>query len=741
MTRPKIKLILFLSILTALALPAALPARAAGDLTTLKNKAIQECYAAKVSLQQYTANLGSSSLVYKNLASDISVTVGSNALFLPAIKSVLLNKANSVYADVNNLCTAINSASNLAAAQNDYNSFAAKKSVALTILNKAKAWDSFYGRLKASGANYAYLKTLADDPDFRGTLHNSLLREERVVDQALGVMETNLPRVVSQMPDVAFYNNLFTLSSSEASQAIGNLDQKISQRNTWLNSVDASYKNSYPALLKAMDLAAQYKVPKTGAVYEQYNKFYSDYVKRAQALVKDLKGKIASDKAALNSLKAKIDPIATIKALKLLDPSVATTLVDKIDALTNTLNTIDSNLNNSISYISAKTYNANRDNLKISSIIIPSINYAISFNKNVDKLNQLTAVYNRFNASYSALLGGLDSDDGIDNMKDIGDLNKIKQNFSAINTNYLVALNGADKVALEQKIKNNAGASPDINSLLAAHKDYSKRLTYASSDVSKNRSNWWKLITQAAINGRIKNFSSLAWVQEENKAKATFESFAKRRDSYMAQARKLIDSRRATLEKNQFIIDDLMYLPDTVRTAVNFSSRTQALISNLEDYYQNNIATVNNYNDLVANVKGLKDFKISEVFIPLESIYITFNGYYKKLSILNAVMTDDLNGLTVRISALENNSSQKQHDAGLALRQAYDQTMIGSLSPLIGEFNTALTVDLVDALVANDLALTKNMTFKKNLLASNLSMAVRKVSDLNTAVKRAEAIK
>ena len=164
------------------------------------------------------------------------------------------------------------------------------------------------------------------------TLHNSFSLEERIVDNAITAMETNLPKIPDQMPNATDLDNLYGLSIDDANAAINSLNQKISQRNSWLNIVDTSYRNGYPALLKALDLAAQYKVPKTGAVYDEYNELYDRYVSRAQSLVRNLKARISNDRATLTSLKTKINPAGTVKALQLLDLSVAPVLVAKIDA-------------------------------------------------------------------------------------------------------------------------------------------------------------------------------------------------------------------------------------------------------------------------------------------------------------------------------------------------------------------------------------------------------------------------
>ena len=736
-------------LVTLLVVVASAPqAKAALTLQELKNKASQECYSlVELALNKYKSDFNNADK-YKNLANSITV----NGSTLPAIRDAFKNGAASSYTDMHGLCTSIAGAPDLATAQTSYDALINRSKIVLPALKKAADLDSFYGRFKVSGDNYVYINSLATASGFSGyiAVGGSLAREGQIISQALATLVANFPRIVQDMPDLAWYNALFNpaLDVNTFNGLMSSLNYKVSLKNNFLSSNSTVYNNGVRAMTKVFDVAARERVLQPG--FPAYDKVFALYDNKSKSLRKDLTNQIDNYKISLNGLRNRIDPWNT-KSLNLLDQTVETALLTKIVTATSSLNSIRGLLNpvpaTDLSYNYVVARGADINALNINSILSPNVYQAINFNRSYNSASSSKQVVTRFYASYSDLLSGLPV------QADKDALNNLKGRFDSDIQVASTELVSTDKTALETKIKNVAG-SADLKDLSTSLNNYNKKLSAMNGKLSQYRSEWWKLIEKVARAGTIPNFNTRDWVKAESKAQSVFNDFARRRQSYIDQGTSIITSRQSTLERNLQVVQTLPYVPDAVQTAIDFEGRTANLEADLNSRLSA-ITSAVDYDDLASKVKAIKDLRISEAFIPLESVLVSYNGYYNRLDILNTVMTDPLYGAQARINAITDAATKASLQASKdqivnsffasypnSLKDTLDNYLIDTSDPAITSLVEALNLNATAPIVdpRTDAGMLAVKAVKNNLstVSTQFSLANKQIKELVSAIKKAE---
>jgi len=226
----------------------------------------------------------------------------------------------------------------------------------------------------------------------------------------------------------------------------------------------------------------------------------------------------------------------------------------------------------------------------------------------------------------------------------------------------------------------------------------------------------------------------------ERVAIKAFENFNAKRTAYLDKANRIITTRKIAIEKNQIIIDELTNVPAAKKIAINFSDRSTTLLANnatagsLDKYYTDGIAPVTNYNELVAAVNGLKDFKLTEVYVPAQKLYIKLdNSYYSY-----AVMLTIQDALTLKMADIFANGSTTQIARVTALNPARD-LITAQLADLLASLNSSMD-DMATALDEKDTDLIKSLNTQAASISSKISRLKTAIKSLNNKLKEIEAI-
>jgi len=680
--------IICLAVLMGLLAFTAKTAFGADEMTTIKNNAQKQCDAINKTIGNYLNNLNSSPSKYPGLAMtiDVHTPVGTTdyRCILNNLIAGLNTKINDVSTTLNTYCKNAASADSPTNANYYLQQISDFNKNTIPILAGISKLDAYYSAYNKVGINANLIYSFKNQHAVNGS--------KPFLDSMTTKQSLSTPTAYILGTDYSFSHSFM---ESIATSAVGIYTKASSQNLCWINPDLLSAVFGDPSKLKdwTNDLSAKknncdslnrnadtklatymndvmIETAKDSKVLSSENsnlsfhqkyddlldKYNSDRDKMAATLNKNIE-------SLVTLMDSYVNKIADPKMFNNLSPDIATTLQTRASWGLTQLGSARRFTVDTYNHADSSTKAVDAFNIK--NVLVKNIDLAAGFNKSYGKVadpdNGLQAVCFRFLNSYSLLRK---------NLKKPADQQTLDSLYTSFNIIYPTVKTGVnnnlyDKSAIETAIKNNAldGAnSTTIKILNDLLQKYSQNLSAASQKISQYRSQWWPLITEASIEGTIKRADfDASQLSKEQKAAQVYGDYEKKRADYMAKAKALIDSRVAVITSNQ----DLMTPDKTPNIPAGgikdaFTAKLDTLLStnsevnySLDAYYRNQILAQNNYNDLIVAVNGIKTtFKLNEVVIPLQKLYLQLDKYYGNELGLYSVMYAYPGGLNSLITAL-----------------------------------------------------------------------------------------
>lgn len=701
---------IYLAGLASLAAILILPILASAETITI-NKMQSACVDAKSVIGSYVSDLAATSNRYKNLATSTSI----HGFTISVQKNSIEQAASTSLQAINGYCP------NPLTTTTDYTNLINKRDVSLAVLRKIVTLDGYYAKFRELANNYTSIETLASD--FPSIINIYALRgEKNIIDRAVSSTERNVA-LLNALDTVALFS---PATLNDLNPSLNDYNAKLSRNIDLISGTARLYSQALKARKNVITRAAQEGIAKSAPA--DYVRLLQYYNTKATSTVINLRKDIDNKIASLRGYIAKIN-----KASELQTPTTST-LNSAIVTATNTLAAIRATTTDGLTYLAATGNAGLVGALKISEIIIPDINQALTLNDSRKKTNELASIKNLVLASYSALRLGLSTSSQ-------ASLDAIKSNFEAVD---LTTLGNAGQIETDLRdILTNKSAAA-LASVKADLNAYNKKLAEASRKISEYRRQWWKLIDEAAARGDI---TLPAGLNDERKAAKAFADFDKRREAYYAQARRIIDGRKNTIENNQLAINMLLNIPEAKKTAIDINAKSTLVASALETYYTDKVSTTKNYNDLKSVVNNIKNFKITEVYIPVQKIYYRSDTYYKKYDALNSIMNDPDLGLLAQIATISTTDEITELSVSIpSMLSALSADLSGLMDDANNSINSVLVNYNATNLAAETIYVTpisvsateiKSLSDRETYVKKSLDKIISKVRDLNSAIKRA----
>lgn len=675
------KLICLAALLGLLALTAQV-ALAQDSLSSMQREGAKKCASYMSILQQTVKDLnGVGDIPTKypslNVTTTISISISSTTpgasstpygCALSPIKNTILAKVLLASTTIDGFCSNLASSTSVSVASSymaKINDFQKNYMAMVMTISKVDNYYSSYRKLFDTVALIYSFRNIKDKGATtkpfsytltkKGSTTNDLLYKERVYiygtdygnnDSFLGKIAKNM--LGTNKAYICMLNPAFTGtfgSPTTFSSFSGILNTKKSTVDG-LNGTDLSTLLKYMNTVMVETAKDGWILADTDSSY-QYTKDYPIIWKKYEdmrlKLIEAFNKKVESEVTLLNSYTSKLANASLLANMSSSNPNIAESLKNSIAANMAELNRARETSNypvNTYNNVASSTQRIERLNNK--GVVIKNIDLTIKFNKDYGKALELKAVCDRFlNTNSKNLLRG-----GLSKASDQAVFDSLVASFNGICSPDVAKLM-TDKPAIESAIVANtvAGASTTtIKALTNLLSVYSKNLSNSSQKVSKYRSDWWKLIEIATIEGNPAFTAGFAksTMAAETKAKKIYEDFEKKRGSYMEKAQKIIDSRKLTLRSNQALMDSATDIVNPIKAEFKLALDTlladYQTTSSLDNYMNNSIRSENNYNDLVLAVNDIKTtFKLNEVVIPLQKNYLQLDSYYVKNALLYSV--------------------------------------------------------------------------------------------------------
>lgn len=617
-------------------------------LSDIKASAARDCGSFKTLLSKYQSDLAEGNTKYDALKTDISLWRGyttKDFATLPAKKSGLKAKLDSLYTTVDGYCDTVETASDASAAQTAYNSLKTEKNKTKLIGLISKLND-YYAKYKELANNINYNLAFRDLNDFATRLEEAKFsRENDYLAKTNGIIF----RIENKSGSLVDLTDILNIFNSPTDSAVSELSYKLQTKKSEADSLNSEFKrNAMPAMNNLLVDAAQDGAVITIANTElkaDYDELANYYSAKAVKDKQGLQKKIAGEKNTLASYTTKLSKETSLNNLS---DTLAAQLKAGPAKLASDANSplikAEAGLNAAVSYTSIAAKVLADKNAMIKEFYIKMFDLAMKFNSNYGKAKELQAVCQRFNdtTNFNLLKNGLA------NAEDKAKLESLKNDLTTPCSQAATLTNSATIKGIEDDLTtNNNSMAPTLDAIKGLAEKistYGKTLSDASSKIGRARSAWWKLI-ETAVKGGEASFRAgftASTLDDEQKAAQLYANFESKRDQYREKSKKLIDSRKLVLQNNQLVMNDASRVAASASGLKNsFTAKLAVLLGTGEgslDAYYNEIVAQNNYADLKELVDGIKPtFLLSEVIIPLQKMYLNLDSHYGKYADLNTI--------------------------------------------------------------------------------------------------------
>jgi len=693
-----------------------------GAETITQAKMQSACTSAANSIKSYISKLDPASKSYLNLATSTTL-ISSPPITFGEIKSYFLVKAMTASTTIAGYCANT-------AATSTYLSLINTKDVALAVLNRLDALNTFYGNFRSLANNYNYLLNIWNDNQLgypSGILARYNFNYERIMINRAIQSSTNPLASRFIIFNSAYFDPLFGQDSlTDLKSALNAFNSQLAGNANVINTINPAYPEALKSASRVIDRAAQENI------------FISSFYPAGYGALKDRYNAQASSTA--NSLKNDIDYkirtlggyVKRINGLSRLNNTVTSTLITKITSDSSTLADIKTSTIPGLSFAAVKDNEQLVNNLKINEIILPAVGLAISYDGKLKQLDDLTAIKSLITSS--TIVNYIKAN------LEIADDAKLDLIVASTTNVDLTALGTVNQLDLAGAVQDTS--STKLQAFRSSTDAFSANLAKAAGKINAYRQQWWKLIDIAAAKG----MAPTPALNNEIHVSHVLADFARRRSSYYAQARQIIDSRKDAMQKNQLKINNLLYVP----AILGLPAITENVSTALDDYYADYVSTTIDYLALQAAVKNIKNAAIAEIYIPLQSMYYRFDNYYKKFDQLNAALNDPDFGLITQINALPTSNALRaglissSSEAATNLGDLYhnmSETVFGFVS-ITSQFNDYASVSFDKDTIKNNSLLATTSTLKT--LISNEATTTKTfisiigiINKLNFDLKRA----
>ncbi len=748
----KFKKIIFLSTLL-FALAVVVPsvrADAMSDLNNLKFKAANDCASLNPSLAQWKIDFTvAASDKYKYIEANVT----SGGLTLPALSGAMLGIANTAIGGVGtglaDWCTdmqAFTLPAQLDAAKTRYaelRSVLKIREVIFPLFEEVVRANAFYGKAKKFGDDKDYLNIVNTTVPF--TAYNGVgelaEREGTGLTQVLGSLATAITAMNANAPVAAFYAAIPGKAEALAKADIESIRSKLGIASERMSSASTLVRSGRDFAGTIINFAAQngdaLAVTASVELNNAYQKLLDTYNGRAQSLCENVKNIISREIANLDLMSINI----TSGDFNSLLPStaVATAIQNRITVVKTgltaalaTLPAVDciTDFKTVVDAMSAvKTFN-------IDISLKPVYQIAKGFNKSYAKANDLkvnfTDVFNTVaikDGIDAGLPGGLPVA-GVQD-PDLIALNKaINDAATGVLPKQLTPLL-AQKASIEANISAAIVDPVKLGVLKSSVNTFNSQLSATSSEISRLRTEWWRLIALFTKNSTNVLPGELA---NEQRAAKLFNDFQAKKGSLKNAAQRIVDSRNMVLDKYQFAVDGLQNIP--LAAKVDFTVRT----ANLKADLATRLVAINNaknYDDIKTQLNEIKDLGIAQVYVPSMRMYIRFDEYYKKLATLQTLI---MPALDLKINDLAGGNTNQVVASG-SLRSTYIavDALLGTLKT---DLDAALMTEMVNTLnTPGDSTLFATLKGKETIARNTLTSIIAQLRQLSSYITTAEKLK
>ncbi|MBI4122557.1 MAG: hypothetical protein HY462_01015 [Parcubacteria group bacterium] len=216
--------------------------------------------------------------------------------------------------------------------------------------------------------------------------------------------------------------------------------------------------------------------------------------------------------------------------------------------------------------------------------------------------------------------------------------------------------------------------------------DFQKTLGPERKKVERARKDWLALVKEAASSGKI---TDLAPFVDDIRAQKIFDEFNERRETFYAQAGRLVGLRKGAIAKNAERIAARTAIPQAARIGNNLADFTSAVVSQL-DAHETAMRATADYLALREKVRDITTLGVNTVFIPAQRLYLDADKFFTRQAVLRVIS----GALITRAQALP--GSHASRDTLVQQAQAVD-TRISNVgtqlsAALIGPLNQALAL-------------------------------------------------
>lgn len=738
-------------------------------LEDIKASAQLPCSTTKTFLEKWRDDFNTGTK-YNNIRTGVT----NGQFTLVAVLPPLIKKINTEFVKLQNLCNTVQNYHDLwdsFGGQTDPNNAVASFRAVLPSIEalslSVNGLNPLFNAMVSLENLYAKAHNLGDDKDqmdimmaediFSGYLHvltfnpflitDELNDNGKVIFGALSAINANIKKTNEDMPGSIFYTSVVSKNAAGISVDVSTLMKKISSNLTLLSASSRMVSEVSKTEIKVFTLAAKDGIAPESVntlLRAKYSPLYDDYKLRAKKSCDSLKKNIGAIKPRLVSNSESIEAAypsvsaATKTSLK----EQMNSKIASLDALTAA---VGAECAVSFNFVNGKTGEFNA--LNLSRVMLPVISSLKAFDKHIAGANKLNTFYNTWNNSQDQLDGALTGQDN-PNKLDRVDFSKFGMEIVGAYPTALEPLVTARKTEVESSLLATAtsGKVEDLKITKTKVSAYSKDLGTARKQFGDFQKRWWQFINQAAVEGIVKNLESdLPALKDEVRAAKLFQDFNKRRESYYAQAKKIVETRTGTVTKKQAKVDAATYVPGEVKSALAFKTKTDTFLATLARYLNEVILVQNNYFDLRASLVGspefigLKNFGVNN-YTRAQDTYVRLDKDYQKAAILEGILNGEVvkTNLSERITALESNTGKATEAQGL--RSTYNG-ILASISDYRSKMNTFITTELANVLTDpdnNDLYLTMRTKEKEVRLVYGTLVSQVKIltTDIRTLEKK-----